>query len=106
MSETQATHSSDHAAREIDKYLTAAWKNNASDVHIKVGEPPLYRIRGTIVRAKLPPFTYDQVTTMFQEAMGPRQLAELEELGGTDYAYSIKGVGRFRINIFKQRGSL
>jgi twitching motility protein PilT len=106
MSETQATQSSDHVARELDKYLTAAWKNNASDVHIKVGEPPLYRIRGTIVRAKLPPFTYDQVITMFDEAMGPRQKTELEERGGTDYAYSIKGVGRFRVNIFKQRGSL
>ena len=103
---TQPLQSSGATAKEVDKYLTAAWKNNASDVHIKVGEPPLFRIRGTVVRAKMPPMMFDQVKAMFDEVMGPQQRKELEEIGGTDFAYSIKGVGRFRLNIFKQRGSL
>jgi len=107
MSETQAVQSGAPAApKEVDKYLTAAWKNNASDVHIKVGEPPLFRIRGAVVRAKMPPLLFEQVRAMFDEVMTPQQQEELQRLGGTDFAYSIKGVGRFRLNIFKQRGSL
>jgi twitching motility protein PilT len=105
-SATQPLQSSGATPKEVDKYLTAAWKNNASDVHIKVGEPPLFRIRGAVVRAKMPPMMFDQVKAMFDEVMGPQQRKELEEIGGTDFAYSIKGVGRFRLNIFKQRGSL
>jgi twitching motility protein PilT len=54
----------------------------------------------------MPPFTFDQVKMLFDEVMGPSQKQELERLGGADFAYSIRGVGRFRINIFKQRGSL
>jgi twitching motility protein PilT len=103
---TQPVQTTGAVSREIDKYLTFAWKNNASDVHIKVGEPPLYRMKGSVVRAKMPPFTLDQVRALFEELMGPSQKQELEKLGGADFAYSIRGVGRFRINIFKQRGSL
>jgi twitching motility protein PilT len=102
----QTIRSDASQVREIDKLFQAASKNNASDLHIKVGEPPLFRVRGTVVRAKLPPFTYDQVLKLFDEILGPRQRQELDELGGTDFAYGVKGVGRFRINVFKQRGSL
>jgi twitching motility protein PilT len=106
MGDEQTIRSSEGAPREIDKFFQAAWKNNASDLHIKVGEPPLFRIRGGVVRAKMAPLTYEQVRALFDEIMGPKQQDELERLGGTDFAYGVKGVGRFRVNIFKQRGSL
>jgi len=102
----QTIRSNETQPREIDKLFQAAWKNNASDLHVKVGEPPLFRIRGSVVRAKMPPFTYDQVLRLFDEIVGPKQKKELDDLGGTDFAYGVKGIGRFRINIFKQRGSL
>jgi twitching motility protein PilT len=92
--------------KEIDKYFTAAWKLNASDLHMKVGEPPLFRVRGSIVRAKAPPFNFGQLNALFQELMGPKEQRDIEDRGGADFAYSIKGIGRFRVNIFKQRGSL
>ena len=92
--------------REIDKFFTAAWKNGASDLHIKVAEPPMFRIRGSIVRAKTPPLTFEQVRSLLFEIMGPKEKKELEDLGGADFAYGVKGVGRFRVNVFKQRGSL
>ena len=60
-------------------------------------EPPLFRMRGTVVRAKMAPFTYEQVVAMFNEVMSPAQQEELAELGGADFAYSIKGVGRFQL---------
>src|SRR5205085_9875438 len=79
---TQPSQSGAVSVKEIDKYLTAAWKNNASDVHIKVGEPPLFRMRGTIVRAKMPPLMLDQVRAMFYEVMSPQNQKELDDIGG------------------------
>ncbi|HYF48021.1 MAG TPA: PilT/PilU family type 4a pilus ATPase [Planctomycetota bacterium] len=102
----ETIRSSEEKPREIDKFFQAAWKNNASDIHVKVGEPPIFRIRGNAVRAKLPPLSFQQVKALFDEIMGPRQKEELEKLGGTDFAYGVKGVGRFRVNIYRQRGSL
>ncbi len=43
--------------REIDKYFLAAHRNNASDLHLKVGEPPLFRVKGSVVRARIPAIT-------------------------------------------------
>ena len=94
------------AVKEIDKFFMAAWKNNASDVHIKVSEPPVFRIKGGLVRAKTPPLTYPQVKSILYEMMSKDQQKELEERGGTDFAYGVKGCGRFRVNIYRQRGSL
>jgi twitching motility protein PilT len=102
----ETIRSSEEKPREIDKFFQAAWKNNASDLHVKVGEPPIFRVRGTVVRAKMPPLTFPQVKALFDEILGPRQREELERLGGTDFAYGVKGLGRFRVNIYRQRGSL
>ncbi len=90
--------------REIDKYFVFAFKNNASDLHIKVGEPPLFRIKGTVVRAKMAPFSEEQVNTLLEPILGPKELRELDDRGGADFALNISGVGRFRLNVFKQRG--
>ncbi len=94
------------APREIDKFFAAAWKNNASDIHLKVGEPPMFRVKGSIMRAKTAPLNYEQVRTILYEMMSEKDRKELETIGGADFAYSVKGVGRFRVNIFRQRGSL
>lgn len=91
-------------ARAIDKYFTAAHRNNASDLHIKVGEPPLFRVKGSMVRAKLQPFTKEQVDALLLPLLRARELAELEERGGADFAIEVPDVGRFRINVYKQRG--
>jgi twitching motility protein PilT len=95
-----------HTPRQIDKYFAAAAKLHASDLHKKVGEPPIYRVKGAIARTKEPPLTLDQLSTLFSELLGPTELAHMDELGGADFAYSIRGVGRFRVNIFRQRGAL
>lgn len=92
--------------KEIEKYFSAAVKLNASDIHLKVGEPVLFRVKGTINRSKQPPLTLAQITKMVDEIMTDREHEELERLGGCDFAYAVKGIGRFRVNIFKQSGSL
>jgi twitching motility protein PilT len=106
MLEENTVRSDGSGSKEIDKLFHAAVTLNASDLHIKVGEPPIFRVRGVPSRAKMAPYTYDQVVKLLDEILDPRQRKELEELGGTDFAYGVKGLGRFRVNIFKQRGSL
>ena len=93
-----------HETREIDKYFLFAFKNNASDLHIKVGEPPLFRIKGSVVRAKMTPFTEEQVNALLEPMLGPKELRELEDRGGADFAINVDNVGRFRLNVYKQRG--
>src|SRR6185295_11805066 len=95
-----------HKAIEVDKYFVAAYKNSASDLHLKVGEPPLFRIRGTIVRAKMPPFTEEQINELLHPLLGQKEAKELEERGGADFAVNIPDVGRFRLNVYRQRGVL
>jgi twitching motility protein PilT len=94
------------AMKEIDKLFAASMKTGASDVHLKVGSPPLFRIHGTIVRAKLPPLTMNHIRQLIGEIMGPKELQALEDVGSADFAHGVKGVGRFRVNVFKQRGAI
>lgn len=102
----QSQDPTQEAVKEIDKLFVAAKKTGASDVHLKVGSPPLFRVHGTIVRAKLPPLTLDYIKQLVGEIMGSREQQALADVGATDFAHSVKGVGRFRVNVFKQRGAI
>lgn len=92
--------------KEIDKLFGAAMKTGASDIHLKVGSPPLFRIHGQVVRAKLPPLTLNHIKQLVSDIMGPKEVQSLEDVGAADFAHGVKGVGRFRVNIFKQRGAI
>src|SRR5262245_59403382 len=87
--------------------LGKAVSANASDIHIKVGQPPGARVRGDMVY-----FRVDRVTPADTEAVARHLLKrvpaapELGVLREIDTAYSVPGIGRFRVNIYRQRGSL
>ena len=87
--------------------LAKAVAAKASDVHLKVGQPPGARIRGDIVYFRAEPLTpadtHFLATHIIRDDTVRLQLDGLTEY---DAAYSAKGVGRFRVNIFRQRGSL
>ena len=92
---------------QIQDILREAKENGASDVHITVGLPPKMRLNGKLIAMEsygkmLPPNTREIV----EEIMDDRQLAKLEENGQHDMSFSIPGVGRFRLNLFRQRGSI
>ena len=78
----------------------------ASDVHITVGLPPKMRINGILVDMDyprlLPPDTEAVISTM----MSDKRLQQFEELGEIDFSYSIPQIGRYRVNVFHQRGSM
>lgn len=90
----------------IEELLITAKENKASDVHITVGLPPKMRINGILVDMDyprlLPPDTEAVISTM----MSDKRLQKFEELGEIDFSYSIPQIGRYRVNVFHQRGSM
>jgi twitching motility protein PilT len=91
----------------LDEILRAAAKHGASDVHLKVGLPPVFRINGKLVPLRVPeplkpPDLEAMTDVVFQEGQKER-FALRHEL---DCAYSIAGLGRFRVNVFQQRGTI
>jgi len=92
---------------EIHEILLEAQKMEASDIHITAGLPPVFRLNGDLFLQK----KWEAITPSISEEMA-RKLADegqwqaLQNTGQVDMAYSISGVGRFRVNIFKQRNSI
>jgi twitching motility protein PilT len=92
---------------KIDDLLVTAIAHSASDLHLKVGAFPVMRIGGELhpvleAPRLLPEDTLDMAFSM----MSNRQKQKLKEISEVDIAYSVSGLGRFRANIFQQRGSV
>jgi len=92
---------------EIDDLLRLAVKKNASDIHVKVGLPPILRINGQLKSVgSASPFTQDEIDRFAQKLMTDVHRKKLAELQDVDMGYGVPGLGRFRINIFQQRGTI
>jgi twitching motility protein PilT len=90
---------------ELNDVLKIAIKGNASDIHLKAGLPPLFRLDGVLVPLKNGERnTPEQLNTIVEQIMTPGQRAHFEKHHEVDLAYSIAGLGRFRVNTFMQRG--
>ncbi|MBW2385265.1 MAG: type IV pilus twitching motility protein PilT [Deltaproteobacteria bacterium] len=92
---------------ELNEILKVAIKGGASDIHLKSGLPPMFRVDGALVPLKngdriMP----DDIQTMAYSIMNPAQKARFEEHREADLAYGIPGLGRFRVNVFQQRGTI
>ena len=87
--------------------LAKAVAAKASDIHLKVGQPPGARIRGEIVYFRAEPLTETDTHHLASHIIADDTVRlQLDHLTEYDAAYSARGVGRFRVNIFRQRGSL
>lgn len=78
---------------------------NASDLHITVAVPPVMRINGRLERIGQAPLSVEDASYLVRQVLNDSQIKELEERGEIDLSFSNPGLGRFRINAFKQRGS-
>ncbi|MCX7045028.1 MAG: PilT/PilU family type 4a pilus ATPase [Candidatus Sumerlaeota bacterium] len=85
--------------------LDVVVKLEASDLHIKVGSPPMLRMNGKLKPTEAPPLKPADTVALISEVMPERLLADFEKRGTVDFPYSIPGVARFRMNAFHQRGS-
>ncbi len=78
----------------------------ASDIHLTAGAPPCFRVGGELVPAGSEPLTPQDVEALLAPALSPEHRARLEDCGEVDLAGSFPEVGRFRLNAYRQRGSL
>jgi len=90
---------------EINEILYQAVQAGASDVHITVASPPIMRVNGQLIRMSDTRLMPDDTMNLIQKMLSPKQIDEFEERGELDFSYSNPGLGRFRVNIYKQRGS-
>ena len=92
---------------ELNEILTVAIKGGASDIHLKAGLPPMFRIDGSLVPLKdarrLPP---EEIGRMAFSIMNNQQKEEFKRDSEIDLAYGVPGLGRFRVNVFMQRGTV
>jgi len=91
----------------LTEVLGMALKARASDIHLKPGLPPVYRIDGALrPHPKLPRLTPEQSRSFADEIMNETQKRRFDEIHELDLCYGVPGLGRFRVNIFTQRGSV
>jgi twitching motility protein PilT len=92
---------------KIDALLHRMVELDASDLHIKVGSPPGFRISGEIQpMPDVSPLQPEDTQALVRQVLNDAQYAEFEKTGDYDCAYSIAGLSRFRVNAMKQRGSM
>ena len=92
------------AHAEIDRLLRMLVESGASDLHLRVGEPPIIRLDGVLIRQDGPPMEADRVQAMHESIMIPRDVTMFRETGDADYAYEVEGLARFRCNAGRDRG--
>ncbi|OHB77240.1 MAG: hypothetical protein A2Z34_05015 [Planctomycetes bacterium RBG_16_59_8] len=93
-------------ASDINVLLTTMAHENASDLFLKVGVPPAMRVVGKVATTGGPPLTTELMAAIYDDITSPRAKKLFEERGEADISYEVIGAGRFRANIFRQRGSL
>lgn len=94
------------AGIDLRQLLLTLQQQGGSDCHLKLGRPPMLRVHGDLVPVAHPPLTVADLKGIADQVMAPRHRKEFEEVRDVDFAISLQGVGRFRVNAFQQRGSL
>lgn len=90
----------------LKQLLQEAVERLASDVHITVGVPPVFRINGHLVRTEHPVLSVQDTVSFVEEITKEEQRQRFMEQGELDFSFAIPGVSRFRVNLFRQRGSM
>lgn len=92
--------------QRLDDLLQEQMERNGSDLFIKASQRPCLRIDGDITALDHPEITVDEAEKLANELMTPEQQAEFKKSPEMDLAVSVRGVGRFRVNIMRQRSSI
>ena len=89
----------------LDDLLRLLVRSEGSDLHMRAHEPPVFRIHGDLRRTNFPALTPEDIKGIIYPIMGPDRIARYERDLECDLAYQIKGLARFRVNVFKQQNS-
>jgi twitching motility protein PilT len=93
---------------KLDDFLRMALEKGASDVHLKAGLTPVIRKDGSLrpLSSKIPPLSKEEMEELCFSMMDPQQKQHFKEFKEVDMGYGVSGLGRFRVSVFVQRGSL
>mgnify|MGYP006426142679 CR=1 FL=1 len=87
---------------DVTELLDFAVKNNASDLHLSAGMPPLIRVDGDVRRIDVPELDHKAVQSLIYDIMNDRQRREFEEKLEIDFSFAVPRLSRFRVNVFHQ----
>ncbi|MBI3615504.1 MAG: type IV pilus twitching motility protein PilT [Candidatus Omnitrophica bacterium] len=90
----------------VDQLLKQMVERTASDLHLCVGSPPVLRVDEELIRTEHPPLTPAETKAMAYSLLSPEQIAHFEKQRELDMSFGVVGLGRFRVNVFLQRGSV
>jgi twitching motility protein PilT len=91
---------------EFNGWLSMLVERNGSDLHLKVGTPPKIRESGALLPLEREHLSHDEMEAIGAAIVPPERVGRFEAAGEIDFAYSLPGIGRFRVNVFRQRGSV
>ena len=94
------------ATIQIDKLLNACIKQGASDIHITVGQPPVFRLHGRMRKLETKVLESDDTVALMKSITPDRCQRELQEMGTADFGFAFGDAARFRVSVFKQRGNI
>jgi len=89
---------------EIAKLLKIMDEKNASDLHLKAGSPPCFRVHGSLILDSSPSLSASDVEKMTKTLLNEEKFSEFRKAKEFDFAYSLSGIGRFRVNMSFQKG--
>lgn len=89
---------------QLESLLRKVVEIDASDLHIKVNNPPIMRVRGDLFRAEMPSMSEEDVQTMLHSILTPERKKRLYEFKECDLSVAVPGLARFRVNLYWQRG--
>lgn len=87
----------------LDAFLRLMMEQGASDLHLAAGSPPLLRVDGDLRRVRHPALTNDDLEAMVYAVAPAAKVKQFEETGDVDFAYEAPGLGRYRVNLFRQQ---
>jgi twitching motility protein PilT len=91
-------------AIEINRLLDVVIRENASDLHITVGRPPVIRLHGDLRSLALDELSPEDTVAMMKSIASERHQQELTEVGGSDFGFAYSEAARFRVSVFRERG--
>ncbi len=89
---------------KMSELLKMLVEGHASDLYLKVARPPIFRISGTLTPTDLPSLNAEDIMNLIYSMMNQDQIKKFVENLDIDFSYSLPGVARFRVNVFRQRG--
>ena len=91
------------ATIQIDRLLETVVREKCSDLHIAVGQPPVVRLHGRMIRLETKSLEPEDTVALMKSITPERNQQELQEVGGTDFGFAFGSKARFRVAVFKQR---